>query len=54
MQKTDRERQSQRLFYALIFALLLGYAAIKSHHILLAMEVYRGQTLTVDTTGAAK
>ena len=54
MQKTDREQRSQRLFYALILALLLAYAAIKSHHIRLAFEAYRGQTLDVDMTGAAK
>jgi hypothetical protein len=54
MQNAERERKSRRIFYLLILVLLLLYAAIKTHHILLAMDAYRGQPLEIDTTGAAK
>jgi len=54
MLKTDREQQSQRMFYALILVLVLGYGAIKFCHIMLAIEAHRGQVLDVDTSGAAK
>lgn len=54
MQNTDREHKSQRFFYALIAALLLGYAALKGQHIALAIEAFQNQPLQVDTSGAAK
>lgn len=52
--KTEREHRSERIFWALILVLLLGYGAIKSHHVALALKAYDGQILTIDTTGAAK
>ena len=54
MQTTDRERKSQRFFYILIAALLLGYAALKGQHIALAIGAFENQALDIDTTGAAK
>lgn len=54
MKAPDRERRSQRFFWTLILVLLLGYVAVKSYHVMLAMSVYQGQTLQTDTRGAAK
>ena len=54
MDNTTREKRSQRMFYALILALLIGYGAIKYSHIKTALKVYQGQVLTTDTSGAAK
>ncbi|CUH78472.1 hypothetical protein TRM7557_01897 [Tritonibacter multivorans] len=54
MATAERERKSQRLFWALISALILGYAVIKARHIAVALEAYDSQPLTGDTTGAAK
>ena len=54
MATADRERTSQRLFWALILALLVSYAGIKTYHVMLALQVYDGQPLQVDTPGAAK
>lgn len=54
MATAERERKSARFYWILIAGLLVGYIAIKSHHIALAIEVYRGQPLTEDTSGAAK
>ena len=54
MASVERERRSQRLFWALIIGLMLGYGGIKARHIALAMDAYQGQPLQVDTTGAAK
>lgn len=54
MATAERERKSQRIYWIMIAALLIGYIAIKSYHVALAIQVYDGQPLTVDTTGAAK
>ncbi|MBO9466458.1 hypothetical protein J7443_14535 [Tropicibacter sp. R15_0] len=54
MATAERESKSQRLFWALILALLLGYGGIKTYHVMLALQVYDGQPLEVDTSGAAK
>ena len=54
MPGVERERRSARLFWALILALLIGYAAIKARHIAVAVSAYQDQPLTVDTRGAAK
>ena len=54
MATVERERRSQRLFWALIIALLLGYGVIKARHVIIALGAYDGQPLTVDTSGAAK
>lgn len=50
----DRERRSQKFFFALIFGLLVAYGVIKFRHIQLAMAAYQGQVLETDTHGAAK
>lgn len=54
MATVDQERKSAWVFWILVAGLMLGYAAIKSHHIALAIEVYQGQPLAGDTRGAAK
>jgi len=54
MTDPEREKRSQRIFYALILSLILGYAAVKYRHISLALDAYQGQPLPVDTTRAAK
>ena len=54
MDSTAREKRSQRMFFALILALLLGYGVIKYRHIMTAMDAYQGQVLNTDTRGAAK
>ena len=54
MATASRERKSQRIFWTLILALLLGYGVVKYSYIVHAIEVYHGQVLEVDTRGAAK
>ncbi len=54
MATASRERKSQRIFWTLILALLLGYGAVKYIHIVQAIEVYKGQVLEADISGAAK
>lgn len=54
MDQIDREKKSQRFFYALIIVLLLGYAGLKSWHVLLAFNAYQGQPIERNTSGAAK
>lgn len=54
MATVERERKSQRMFYALILCLLVGYGVIKYNHIMLAIDSYQGQVLTGDTSDAAK
>lgn len=53
MATVDRERKSQRLFWALIIALILGYGLVKTRHIMLALHAYDGQPLE-HTAGSAK
>lgn len=50
----NRERRSQRLFWAAIVCLCLLYLGIKYHHVALAFQAYQGQPLIGDTRGAAK
>ncbi|WP_171021637.1 hypothetical protein [Parasedimentitalea maritima] len=54
MRNSDRERKTQRLFYALILGLLVAYAGLKYRHISLAFTAYEGQVLKSNTSGAAK
>ena len=54
MATAERERKSQRLFWALIIALILGYGGIKARHITVALDAYDGQPLAGPTVGAAK
>lgn len=54
MRAADRERKSRRLFFCLILGLLIGYAAMKTWHIQLALQAYEGQVLSEDTSLAAK
>ena len=54
MATAERERKSQRLFWALIVGLALAYGVIKTRHIIVALEAYDGQPLQQDTRGAAK
>lgn len=54
MASDARERKSQRLFWALILLLILGYALIKAQHIAVALDAYDGQPLVGQTEGAAK
>ena len=50
----DHERRTRRWIVPLLVGLLLSYIGFKSLHIAVAVEAYRNQPLSVDTTGAAK
>ena len=54
MTDLEREKRSQRMFYALILGLIVAYGAIKYRHIVMAIEAYQDQPLTADTSRAAK
>ena len=54
MATAERERKSQRLFWALIVFLILGYGVIKARHIAVAIAAFEHQQIIGDTKGAAK
>jgi hypothetical protein len=50
----DRERRSRRLFIAIMVGALVCYLGYKTWHISVALEAWQGQSLTADTSRAAR
>jgi len=54
MDRSEREKKTQRVMFVLLATLLLGYLGFKYWHITVALDSYEGQVLETDITGAAK